>query len=123
MVLPTHFFSFLILLACLLPFFSDQLRISFSVTLCVSTITVLIATISILVRKSILAHRLKHQTGVEKLIGQTALVKEKISANHDGQIYINGELWIAHSKESVAVGEKVKIKEVQGNLVFVEREF
>jgi membrane-bound serine protease (ClpP class) len=66
------------------------------------------------------AQRLKPVTGVESMMGETGEAKEEL--NPLGMILLNGELWQAESVSGVIQkGEKVRVKNMQGFKLFVER--
>ena len=66
------------------------------------------------------------KTNAEGLIGQTALVLQEINNLQEvGQVKINGREWSARAKnneETILVGEAVKVLEIQGVKLIVERE-
>jgi membrane-bound serine protease (ClpP class) len=66
------------------------------------------------------AQRLKPVTGVESMMGETGEAKEEL--NPSGMILLNGELWQAESMSGIIQkGEKVRVKNMQGFKLFVER--
>lgn len=67
------------------------------------------------------AHRRKPETGREELIGEIGTVVEDLSP--EGLIKVRGELWKAVSKDgsTVKVGEKVKVVDVKGLTLIVEK--
>lgn len=64
----------------------------------------------------------KETTNVDSLIGSVHKLQKEVGEEVAGEIKINGVSWRAVSKENlkIAVGENVKIIEVQGNRLFVE---
>lgn len=63
-------------------------------------------------------------TNIQEIIGQTAKVTEQISNNdHKGQVLLRGIEWTARSSsgEVIEVGELVKIQEISGVKVIVEK--
>jgi len=58
-------------------------------------------------------------TGAEGLIGDTGIVDQAIRKR--GRVLVRGELWTAVSDDSISKGEKVRITEVNGLIVSVER--
>ncbi|WP_456422834.1 NfeD family protein [Thermococcus sp.] len=67
------------------------------------------------------AHRRKPETGREELVGEVGRVVEDL--NPEGMIRVHGELWRAISKDGspVRVGEAVKVVEVRGLTLVVEK--
>ncbi len=56
--------------------------------------------------------RRKPITGKRGLIGETGEVKERIEPSLEGRVFVTGEWWKAISDESIEVGEKVRVVEV-----------
>jgi membrane protein implicated in regulation of membrane protease activity len=57
-------------------------------------------------------------TGVESLVGQTAVVVE--ACRPDGRVRIHGELWRARCPDGAEVGEHVRVVSVQDLTLEVE---
>ncbi|MGH9617825.1 MAG: NfeD family protein [Acidobacteriaceae bacterium] len=66
------------------------------------------------------AQRNKVQTGGEALVGSIAVAQTALNPN--GQVLVRGELWQAHSHDTVAAGEPVRIRDRKGLLLEVERD-
>ncbi len=60
-------------------------------------------------------------TGVDQLVGDTAVVETKIGAGREGRIFLHGEFWTAEADEAIPKGERVRITEVQNLKVRVTR--
>src|SRR6185436_2717779 len=74
------------------------------------------AAFSAVVLKSAWAVRgLKPVTGREALIGRTAEVRE------GGLVFLNGELWSAEGYGPFRPGEKVRVIDVEGNKLKIEK--
>ena len=63
----------------------------------------------------------KTQTNVDSLIGATATVIEQIKVNAIGKVKIEGEVWLAVSKEDIAKDETVIIESVDGTKLVVKK--
>ncbi|MCD6162623.1 MAG: NfeD family protein [candidate division Zixibacteria bacterium] len=62
------------------------------------------------------------QAGVDALIGKTAVVIEDIvPISQKGQVKIEGESWRALASDEIKVGETVKIIEVKGTMLKVQK--
>lgn len=63
------------------------------------------------------------KSGVPALIGQVAIVEEKIVPPHSGAVSIKGQIWTAESatEESIEVGEKVQIVDIEGVIFKVKK--
>ena len=62
--------------------------------------------------------REKVQTGVERLVGATGEVTERLAPS--GHIRVLGELWEAHSSSELPPGTRVRVVAVQGLTLEVE---
>ncbi len=62
------------------------------------------------------------RTGVDAMVGQEAVVTERLVEGHGGTVRINGELWTARSLgDPVAEGERVIVEQVEGLKLWVRR--
>lgn len=87
----------------------------------------LVSVISFLCLRPVCKKLLKNshtKTNVDSVVGTVHTLIGEISQDKAGEIKINGISWrvISKNNENIAVGEKVKILEVQGNKFLVERE-
>jgi membrane protein implicated in regulation of membrane protease activity len=61
-------------------------------------------------------------TGTRKLVGQTGVVTEEMSAHHPGRIKLAGEIWSACPYDdslTIAPGATVEVFEIRGATVYV----
>lgn len=66
------------------------------------------------------AQRLKPTTGMSALVGETGMANELL--NPSGMALVHGELWQAESLSgAINKGEKIRVKEMQGFKLFVEK--
>lgn len=66
------------------------------------------------------AQRLKPATGMNALVDETGMASETMSPS--GMVLVHGELWQAESLTGeISKGEKVRVKNVQGFKLFVEK--
>ncbi len=72
-----------------------------------------------LVRLAWRARRNKSLTGPEALIGLIAIAQQQLDPR--GQVMVHGELWFAESPEPVPAGERVRVRDVRGLTLLVER--
>jgi len=77
-------------------------------------ITIFLTTIAVRARRN------KVQTGGEALLGTIAVAQTALNPN--GQVMVRGELWQAHSRDAIAAGEPVLIRNRNGLLLEVERD-
>ena len=63
----------------------------------------------------------KTETNVDSLIGAEAVVTEDIKLNDMGKVKVEGEVWLAISKENIAKGETVTIESVDGTKLVVKK--
>lgn len=63
----------------------------------------------------------KTETNVDSLIGAKAIVIEDIKVNDMGKIKVEGEIWLAVSKEDISKGETVTVESVDGTKLVVKK--
>lgn len=63
----------------------------------------------------------KTETNVDSLIGAKAIVIDEIKVNGMGKVKIEGEVWLAISKEDIAKGETVIVEAVDGTKLVVKK--
>lgn len=64
----------------------------------------------------------RHRTNADALIGQQGFVLKQIEPlSRTGQIKVNSQIWTAVSDATLAVGEKVRVLEIQGVKLVVKR--
>ncbi|MBE7051646.1 MAG: NfeD family protein [Ruminococcaceae bacterium] len=64
-------------------------------------------------------------TNADRLIGETGIVTEEIdNTKFAGRVTVNGSHWaaVAGNKEEISIGTKVRIKEISGVKLIVEKE-
>ncbi|TSK05186.1 MAG: nodulation protein NfeD [Geobacter sp.] len=102
----------------LFPSPEPYLRLSWEVIALTVGVTALFFTVVIV--KVIKAYREPPITGVEGMIGASAVAETDLDPN--GKVVLHGEYWNATSAEPVLRGEKVRVVGVSGLLVTVEKE-
>ncbi|RKX24813.1 MAG: hypothetical protein DRP45_07350 [Candidatus Zixiibacteriota bacterium] len=60
-------------------------------------------------------------SNVDRMIGQTALVTEKIDPDLGGRVQFEGESWVAKADEVIEEDTKVRIVKISGTRVIVEK--
>ena len=65
------------------------------------------------------AYRTKPQSGMEGLIGEVGVVKERIDP--EGKVFVHGELWRAIAREKIEPDEKVEVEDMQGLVLKVRK--
>jgi len=95
-----------------------EMRVKVATALAVSIPFALIT--SFLMTVALRARRNKVQTGAEALIGQLAIVRMPL--NPDGKVALMGELWNAVSSRPAEIGERVRVRAVNGLQLEVEPE-
>ena len=61
-------------------------------------------------------------TNLDRVIGKSGEVIKKIEKNKYGEVKIFGNVWTATSKKPIDVGEKVKVLDIDGVKLIVEKE-
>ncbi|MGL4670319.1 MAG: NfeD family protein [Methanobacteriaceae archaeon] len=88
-------------------------------------IFIIVSVVCILLSRP-LAKRLTKNTpekkvGSERLIGEEGIVLEDISENKIGTVKIIGDTWKASSTDEILKGELVRVKEIKGTRLIVEK--
>jgi membrane-bound serine protease (ClpP class) len=78
------------------------------------------AIVVILLRLALAAQRRKVVTGEQGMIGSVGVAQTELAPA--GKIFIHGEIWEARAAGTVAKGARVRVKEVRGLTLVVERE-
>lgn len=65
--------------------------------------------------------RRKPVTGKRGFVGQIGEVKERIEPEKEGRVFAGGEWWKAIADETIEVGEKVRVVNVEGLVLKVQR--
>lgn len=105
------------ILALITSFFTDSILIQFAIFV-IGGIILLILTRNF-VKKITKKDDVK--TNADRLIGMTAVVTEEIKKNEPGEVKVDGKKWTAVSNKKIKVGEEVKILEIEGVKLKVER--
>jgi membrane protein implicated in regulation of membrane protease activity len=58
---------------------------------------------------------------IERIIGKTAIVNEKIEPNRPGQVSIDGKIWKAISDENLPISELVTVIDIDNNILTVTK--
>lgn len=97
--------------------FSDIFRISWRIILPAVLMTAAFFILGMVL--VIRTHMKKTITGEEGLVGMTGVCKAEI--NPEGKIFVHGEYWNAISEEVIQPEEKVRVVEVDGLTLKVEK--
>ena len=97
------------IVALIISFITDNFVIQFGTFVVLGTI-LLITTRNTLERKLVK----KEKTNLDRVIGMIGIVTEEISDNIVGEVKVDGKKWSAVSKQSLKVGDKVKILKING---------
>mgnify|MGYP005876092191 FL=1 len=101
----------------ILSFFIDDFIIQFSVFVILG-ILLLITTRSWLNKVFKIN---KYKTNLDRVIGMQGIVTEKITKNSPGEVKVDGKRWMAVSDKTINVDNDVKILEIDGVKLKVEK--
>ena len=59
---------------------------------------------------------------LDRIIGKKAIVTENITKNSVGEVKVDGKRWSAISNENLVVGDAVRVLEINGVKLIVEKE-
>jgi membrane-bound serine protease (ClpP class) len=91
-----------------------QLWTALGVSVPLGIITVFLMTIALRARRS------KVVTGLQGMIG--AVGEARTDIDPEGKVFVQGELWNAHARSRVGIGEHVVVRKVEGLELEVEKE-
>ncbi len=91
-----------------------KLWTALAVSVPLGMITVFLMTIAIRARRS------KVVTGLQGMIG--AVGEARTDIDPEGKVFVQGELWNAHARARVSIGEPVVVRKVEGLELEVEKE-
>lgn len=63
----------------------------------------------------------KYKTNLDRVIGMQGIVTEKITKNSPGEVKVDGKRWMALSDKTINVDNDVKILEIDGVKLKVEK--
>lgn len=61
------------------------------------------------------------KTNLDRILGSTAIVTEKISKNEIGEAKVEGKKWSAISKETLEIGEEAIVEKIDGVKLIVRK--
>ena len=105
------------LIALIVSLFINNLMIQFSIFVLVGTL-LLLSTRKLLKNKLVVSNE---KTNFDRIIGMRGVVTEDIDDLVIGEVLVDGKKWSAISNAPIKKGEKVKIKEIKGVKLIVER--
>ena len=106
------------LIALIVSFFTENIIIQFS-------IFVILGVILLITTKPILDKYIKPKsvkTNLDKVVGMTGIVTEKITKNKIGEVKVDGKRWSAKANYTINVDEEVIIERIDGVKLIVRKE-
>ena len=105
------------ILALIISLFVENYLLQFG-TFVVAGVILLITTKPFLT-KFIKQHKV--HTNIDRIIGMTGVVTEKISKNENGEVKVDGKRWTAFADKTIQQGNLVKVLEIKGVKIKVEK--
>lgn len=105
------------ILALIVSLYVDNYILQFGIFVIVGVI--LLITTKPFLTKFIKQHKVR--TNVDRIIGMTGVVTEKIGKNEDGEVKVDGKKWTAYADKAIKKGDLVKILEIKGVKIKVEK--
>ena len=106
------------IVALITSLFIDNYILQFGIFVILGVI--LLITTKPFLTKFIKEHKVK--TNIDRIIGMTGIVTEKIGKNEDGEVKVDGKRWTAYDDEKIKKDELVKVLEIKGVKIKVEKE-
>ena len=98
-------------------FLTDNYLIQFAIFVILGVI-LLVTTKPLLVKK---LKSKKEPTNLDKVIGMEGTVTEKITKRENGEVKVDGKKWTAYADSAIKVGEIIKVLEINGVKLKVEK--
>jgi len=98
---------------------SPDPNLQISLHVIIPTVGTLAVLTLFIVRRAVQAQTQRVATGASGLLGEIGVASTDLTP--EGQVFVHGELWNASSPHAVAKGEKVRVIQVEGMHVLVER--
>ena len=105
------------ILALIVSLFVDNYILQFGIFVIVGVI-LLITTKPFLTK---FIKQCKVKTNLDRIIGMTGIVTEKINKNEDGEVKVDGKVWTAYADKPIKKGDSVKVLEIKGVKIKVEK--
>lgn len=106
------------LISLILSFFTDSFLIEFAVFVIIGVI-LMITTKPYLTKK---LEKKKVPTNLDRVIGMSGIVTEDITKTKVGEVYVDGKKWSAIADEKIPKDTTVKVLEIHGVKLKVEKE-
>ncbi len=115
--LTTIWFIASAIISLILSFFIDEFVVQFAV------FTILGIFLLITTRPIIKKYLVKNNesTNIDRVIGMNGIVTEEIKKNSTGEVKVDGKRWTAYSNEDINVNSIVKVLEINGVKIKVEK--
>lgn len=98
----------------------EIMRVSMGLIITASIFTALL--IGIIIYFGLKAQNSKIQSGENSIIGSIGIAKTNFSAGTYGKIHVQGEIWQARTNDSISIGDKVKVIELDSMIATVIKE-
>ena len=115
--LTTIWFVLSGIIALIISLFIDNYILQFG-------IFVILGVILLITTKPFLTKFIKSQkvkTNIDRIVGMTGVVTEAIGKNKDGEVKVDGKRWTAYASGPIKKDEIVKILEIKGVKIKVEK--
>lgn len=83
-------------------------------SLVIPVAVVLAAITALLAMRAVRSRHLRQRSGVEAMIGEAGEVVDAITLEHEGKVFVHGELWAAGARQALPEGAKVRVDAVDG---------
>lgn len=115
--LTTIWFVISAIIALIISLFFHNFLVQFAIFVIVGTI-LLITTRPILIK---FIKPKEERTNLDRIIGMEGIVTEKIEKNKTGEVKVDGKRWTAYSNQTIEKNSTVKILEINGVKIKVEK--
>src|SRR3989338_851739 len=103
----------------LMLFQSPYPELDVSLSVIIPTVATLSAIILFILQRALRAQAARVPTGAQGLVGEIGVASAKLDP--EGTVFVHGELWNASSRRPIAKGEKVRVIQVDGLHLLVDK--
>ncbi len=85
----------------------------------IPSVVLMVAVFAVAMGLALKAQRAKPTTGMRGIVGEVGVARTKVKGS--GKVFVHGEIWNATSEEPIRKGEKVKVVDIEGLTLKIEK--
>jgi membrane-bound serine protease (ClpP class) len=107
-------------LGSLMLFKTGEGQMGLSLQVLITTVLVISAFFILVISLAVRAYRAKTRTGEKGIIAEAGRVKERISPDRTGKVFVHGEIWNAQADEVLEPGQAVEVTGIENLILKVK---